>query len=151
MSTVNAVKFCFLNRPSTQTIRQYIAIAYQAATDQKLYPKVVLIRSGIHPTTTIDGKFQKDPKGDHLTLCFKDEAMLAKGTHVASHGYVHSKADWNIREACHSSEKLDSTIMKRNGRPVWPPGEAIQYEIEVAFGHVPDDSEISLEDKGSEQ
>lgn len=34
--------------------------------------------------TTIDGKYQKDPKGDHLTLCFKDEEMLAKGTHVAT-------------------------------------------------------------------
>ncbi|QSS58203.1 hypothetical protein I7I51_07626 [Histoplasma capsulatum] len=64
MSTLNAVKFCFLNQPSAQIIRQYIAIAYQISTDQKLCPKVVLIRSGIHPTTTIDGKYQKDQNGD---------------------------------------------------------------------------------------
>ncbi|KAK2805334.1 hypothetical protein FQN50_006235 [Emmonsiellopsis sp. PD_5] len=150
MSTLNAVKFCFLNQPNAQTIRQYIAIAYQTATDQKLYPKAVLVRSGIHPTTTIDGKYQKDPKGDHLTLCFKDEEMLAKGTHVASHGYVDSKADWNIREARHSPEKPDSTAMKRNGRPVWPSGEAFAYEIEVAFGHVPDESEVISKDNGPE-
>ncbi|QVM13452.1 hypothetical protein D8B26_008060 [Coccidioides posadasii str. Silveira] len=61
-----------------------------------------------------------------------------------------TQADWNIREARHSPEKPDWTIMKQNGRPVRPSGEAIQYEIEVAFGHVPDESEISSKDKGSE-
>ncbi|KOC13964.1 hypothetical protein AFLA70_361g001020 [Aspergillus flavus AF70] len=79
-------------RPSAQTIRQYIAIAYQTATEQKLYPKAVLIRSGINR--------------------------------------------WQIPEgskAHHSLEKPDLTIMKRNGRPVWPSGDVFQYEIEVAF------------------
>ncbi|KAL2375159.1 hypothetical protein RJ035_003753 [Blastomyces gilchristii] len=133
MSTLNAVKFRFLNQPSAQTIRQYITIAYQTATDQKLYPKAILIRSGIHPTTTIDGKYQKDPKGEHLTLCFKDEDMLAKGIYVASHGYVDSKTDWKIREARHSPEKPDSTIMKRNGRPIWPSGEVCISQVRIAL------------------
>ncbi|QSS58202.1 hypothetical protein I7I51_07625 [Histoplasma capsulatum] len=53
------------------------------------------------------------------------------------------KTDWNIREATHSAEKPDSTTMIRNGRPVWPSGEAFQYEIEVAFGHVPEEPEIN--------
>lgn len=69
--------------------------------------------------------------------------MLAEGTHVASHGYVLSKTDWNIREASHTQEKLDSTIMKRNGRPVWPSEEEFEYTIDIAFGHVPEESEIN--------
>ncbi|RAL05777.1 uncharacterized protein BO80DRAFT_460838 [Aspergillus ibericus CBS 121593] len=142
MSTVNLVRFYFLSQPSAQNIRQYIAIAYQTATDQKFYPKAVLVRSGIHLTTSIDGEYQKDPKGEHLTLCFKDEEMMAKGTQVASHGYVALRTDWNIREATHAREKPDSTVMTRNGRPVWPSEEAFQYQIVVAFGHVPDEAEI---------
>ena len=69
--------------------------------------------------------------------------MVAKGTHVASHGYVNSKTDTNIREATHTPEKADSTIIRRTGRPVWPGDRSYEYEIEVAFGHLPDESEIS--------
>ncbi|PYH88974.1 hypothetical protein BO71DRAFT_403445 [Aspergillus ellipticus CBS 707.79] len=143
MSTINIVKFSFSNQATAQTILQYMAIAYQAATVRKISLKVVFVRSGIHSTTSIHGKYQKDPRGEHLTLCFKDAGMLARGTHIASHGYVGSKNDWNILEATHTSEKCDSTI--RKGRPAWPSDDKIQYEVEVAFGHVPDESDILLD------
>ncbi|EAS34167.3 uncharacterized protein CIMG_05191 [Coccidioides immitis RS] len=143
MSTLNLVKFFFLQRPaSATTVRQYIAIAYQTARDQKIHPTAILIRSGIHGTTTIGGKYQKVPKGEHLTLCFKDGEMSEKGTHVASHGYVNSRQDWEIREASHSPEKHDATVARGTGRAIWP-AEAM-FEIEVAFGHVPDETEIKL-------
>ncbi|KAK2763985.1 hypothetical protein FQN54_009604 [Arachnomyces sp. PD_36] len=137
------VKFYFLNRPTNaETMRQYIALAYQTAQDQKIYPRAVLVRSGIHGTTTVDGKpHQKDPKGDHLTICFKDSEMLAKGTHVASHGYVDLRTSSNIREATHSPEKPDAT-KKRGGREVWPTAEALPLETELAFGHVPEEAEL---------
>ncbi|KAK2873795.1 hypothetical protein FQN49_002058 [Arthroderma sp. PD_2] len=77
--------------------------------------------------------------------------MLAKGTHIASHGYVDSKLDSHIREATHSPEKADSTTTKRTGRAVWPADELIHFEIEVAFGHVPDEAELNLKDQGPEQ
>ncbi|EZF34291.1 hypothetical protein H109_08005 [Trichophyton interdigitale MR816] len=118
MSTLNLVKSYFLNRPgNVQTIRQHIALAYQTAQDRSIYPTAVLSRSGIHPTTTIDGKYQKDPKGDHLTICFKDRDMMAKGTHTASHGYVDSRSDSHIREATHTPEKPDSPFSHEVDEP----------------------------------
>ncbi|OAL73508.1 hypothetical protein A7D00_1535 [Trichophyton violaceum] len=143
MSTLNLVNF-YLNRPgNVQTIRQHITLAYQTAQDRSIYPTAVLIRSGIHPTTTIDGKYQKDPKDDHLTICFKDRDMMSKGTHTASHGYVDSRSDFHIREATHTPEKPDSTILTRSGRAVWPAEEQLELEIEVAFGHIPDEDELA--------
>lgn len=96
--------------------------------------------SGIHPTTWINGEYRKDPKGNHLTVCFKDEDMLARGTHVASHGYLTNKTDNHIREATHMDEKPDSTVLRRSGNAVWPAG-SIFYELEVAYGHLPDELE----------
>ncbi|QVM06375.1 hypothetical protein D8B26_001088 [Coccidioides posadasii str. Silveira] len=71
--------------------------------------------------------------------------MSEKGTHVASHGYVNSRQDWEIHEASHSPEKPDATVARGTGRAIWP-AEAT-YEIEVAFGHVPDETEIKLPEK----
>ncbi|OJD26953.1 hypothetical protein ACJ73_01655 [Blastomyces percursus] len=125
MSTLNLVKFFFLQRPaSATTVRQYIAIAYQTARDQKIHPTAILIRSAIHGTTTIGGQYQKDPKGKHLTLL---------------QGW---RNDWEIRKATNSPEKPDATVARGTGRAIWP-AEAT-FEIEVAFGHVPDETEIKL-------
>lgn len=67
-----------------------------------MFSPVNLPRMNIHKTTTINGVYQDDPKGKHLTLCYKDQAMLTKGTHVASHGYVDLETDSHIREATHA-------------------------------------------------
>lgn len=73
----------------------------------------------MHDTTKLNGKYQKDPLGAHVTLCYKTEAHLRRGTHVASHGYVKSMADWTYKNATHDPEKLDDT-KKRNGEEIWP-------------------------------
>jgi len=48
MSTINLVKIYFLpgirKSLTPEKVRQYIAIAYQTASDLKLHPKEILIR-----------------------------------------------------------------------------------------------------------
>ncbi|KAL2834105.1 hypothetical protein BJY01DRAFT_239233 [Aspergillus pseudoustus] len=141
MSTLNMVKFRFMISASSQTIRQYIAITYQTASEQKIYPKDILVRSAVHPSTSINRRYQQNPKGKHLTLCFKDQGIVERETHVASPGYVTNSADWNIREATHSPEKPDSTTTRR-GLQVWPKDRPFEYEIGIAYGHLPDESEL---------
>jgi len=88
----------------------------------------------------MEGRYQQDPKGDHLTLCFKDQEQVVKSTHTASHGYVDDRKTSVLREATHSGEKLDSTIVG-SGRQAWP-SEA-QIELEIAYGHLPDVNQIA--------
>ena len=76
-----------------------------------------------------------------MTLCFKDAIMLERDTHIASHGYVDSKFDKSIREASHTPEKPDST-KKKMDEVVWPKNAKFAHELEVAFGHIPSESEI---------
>jgi len=87
----------------------------------------------IHRTTSVNGKYVPDPKGDHVTICFKDEKQVQDGTHVASHGYVTNVADNFLREATHSEPKLDGTI-KKNGKEVWP--ASLKEICEVGFSHL---------------
>ncbi|KAE8166058.1 hypothetical protein BDV40DRAFT_296870 [Aspergillus tamarii] len=140
MSTVNFVKYYFhknLYPDTEERLRRMIALAYRTARDWKLYPRAVFIRSEVHDTTTINGKHQKDPMGDHVTLCYKDEEQLRKGTHVASHGYV---KDWETLEfdhATHHDEKPDSTRKKRGGA-VWPSDNSLAIAPEIGYGHFPD-------------
>jgi hypothetical protein len=75
--------------------------------------------------------------GWHVTLCFKDEAQLARNTHTASHGYVKGKGDLTFVQATHSGEKRDSHL-KSNGKPVWPPEEELDIAPEIGYGHFPD-------------
>ncbi|RSL56429.1 hypothetical protein CEP54_008827 [Fusarium duplospermum] len=49
---------------------------------------LIFIRSEVHDTTTIDGTRQRDPRGLHVTFCYKDQSQTNRGTHVACHGYV---------------------------------------------------------------
>ncbi|KAF9768818.1 hypothetical protein IL306_013832 [Fusarium sp. DS 682] len=120
MSTGNAVKFFFpkANVPSTESRRQVlIALAYQAARNNELYPKEVLIRSGVHDMSTIDGKRLKDPRGAHITLSYKTKDSKGRDTHVSSHGYVRDLETLELSEAIQMKEKRDSS-KKRGGRAV---------------------------------
>ncbi|KID82827.1 hypothetical protein MAJ_11338, partial [Metarhizium majus ARSEF 297] len=93
-------------------------------------------RSGIHNTTKVGGKYQKDPKGPHVTLCYKDEGQVQGGTHVASHGYVRSMTDWTYLSASHHSEKHDS-VKRPNGKDhVWPSSEDLREITSIAYNHL---------------
>ncbi|POR37769.1 Uncharacterized protein TPAR_02035 [Tolypocladium paradoxum] len=141
MSTINVVKYYFYrkNMPSPEEMQKMIALAYQTARDRKLYPKAVLIRSHLHNTTSSGGKHRKDPKGWHITLCYKDARQLAGDRHVASHGYVTDTASWAFREATHAGEKADSTI-KSSGKPVWPSDpDELWAAPEIGYGHFPEE------------
>ncbi|PWY89709.1 hypothetical protein BO94DRAFT_44079 [Aspergillus sclerotioniger CBS 115572] len=119
MSTVNVVKDYFYRgfTPKTEErARQLIALAYQTARDQKLYPRAILIRSEIHKTTSMSGMHQVDPLGYHITLCFKDEQQLLRGTHVSSHGYVRDQDNLEFIQATHTEEKSDNTKRQRGKR-----------------------------------
>lgn len=157
MSAINLVKIYFLSRPKRYSlIRQCRALAYQTATDQGLNPMAILIRSGndppsdddtsdkcvIHQTTWIDGRYQKLPRGAHLTLCFKDAEMITKRTHIASHAYVESESDWHIRDATHAREKPDSVLVRPTGRPAWPAKKRLHFEGEVGFGNLKKEGEF---------
>ncbi|KAI2139099.1 hypothetical protein LOZ52_002400 [Ophidiomyces ophidiicola] len=119
-----------------------MALAYQTANSLHLHPKAILIRSDIHATTSIQGTYQKDPKGLHLTICFKDAEQLANDTHIASHGYVTDQSTTFIHEATHTSEKADGA-KKKNGADVWPAD--LKCVSEVAYGQVPNEEEIQAE------
>lgn len=163
MSTVNMVRYFFYreNFPRTQKrLQTLVGLAYQTARDRKLYSKAVLIRyanqglnpvahamilmirwrlsSEAHDTTSIGGKYQKDPLGRHVTLCYKDQAQLAQGTHVASHGYVKEKDDTELMQATHDPAKADS-VLRGNGKPVWPSEDQLKEAPEIGYGHFTED------------
>ncbi|TWU73013.1 hypothetical protein ED733_000054 [Metarhizium rileyi] len=75
MSTINVVRFFIYSKMSLspEKLHQLVNLAYLTARDRKLYPKEILIRSDVHNTTKIFGKYQKDPEGPHTTLCYKDD------------------------------------------------------------------------------
>ncbi|OBR14884.1 hypothetical protein CH63R_00064 [Colletotrichum higginsianum IMI 349063] len=139
MSTVNIVKYYFhkANAPrDAERMRKMVLLAYQTAKDKKLYPKEVFIRSEVHLTTTINGVRQQDPKGLHITLCYKDQAQIDSGTHVACHGYVTDKESLQFIEATHAGEKPDSTKKNEKGDVVWPGAERLWAAPEIGYGHL---------------
>ncbi|EGC45348.1 conserved hypothetical protein [Histoplasma capsulatum var. duboisii H88] len=83
--------------------------------------------------------YMKDPKGLHLTICFKNAEQLTNNTHIASHGYVTDRSKTFIHEATHTPEKEDQT-KKDNGLDVWPSG--LPCVAEVAYGQVPKPEEV---------
>ncbi|CCT69824.1 uncharacterized protein FFUJ_05743 [Fusarium fujikuroi IMI 58289] len=139
MSTVNRVKYFFHKnaRNLTEEKREaLVRLAYQTATAKNLYPRMVFIRSDIHDTTIINGKYQKDPLGDHITMCFKDDEHIRAGTHIACHGYVDSKTSLQFRETTDTPEKSDS-ILKKNDEPVWPPSSKLyEYPHDGYYSHL---------------
>ncbi|OHW96497.1 hypothetical protein CSPAE12_04846 [Colletotrichum incanum] len=139
MSTVNIVKYYFHKDhvPKTaERIQQLVALAYQTARDKQLYPRAVFIRSELHDTTSINGIRQRDPKGLHVTLCYKDDEQLRNGTHVACHGYVKDAESMAFKEATHAGEKPDLTRKRNKNRtPVWPSADELYAAPEIGYGH----------------
>ncbi|KAF3354907.1 hypothetical protein VDGD_05248 [Verticillium dahliae] len=139
MSTVNIIKYYFHVEglpKDPNYVRNLVRLAYQTATAKNLYPRAVFIRADVHSTTTINSIYQKDPKGDHITLCFKNEEHMRKGTHIACHGYVTDRNALNFREATDSPEKADSTKKKSNKKPVWPSSDKLQELPEGWYSHL---------------
>lgn len=96
----------------------------------------VLDRSGSHNTTSINGKHQEDPNGWHLTFCYKDQQQLANDVHTACHGYTPGKDVWTLVKSTHAGTKFDS-VLKRNGKPVWPSEDELEVAPEIGYGHIP--------------
>lgn len=90
--------------------------------------------SDLHGTTSINGVYQKDPKGPHITLCYKDDENMRKGTHVACHGYVKDEETMEFKEATDRGEKLDTT-KKKNKQSVWPASEELWAAPDIGYGH----------------
>jgi hypothetical protein len=78
----------------------------------------------------------KDPLGLHVTLCYKDEDQLLRGTHVASHGYVKDKVNLEFVQATHHPEKSDLT-KRQKGKIVWPSEDELVAAPEIAYSHLP--------------
>ncbi|OJZ86476.1 hypothetical protein ASPFODRAFT_134323 [Aspergillus luchuensis CBS 106.47] len=137
MSTVNMVRYFFYKGclPDTQQrLQELVAVAYQTARDRKLYPKVVLIRYYLfHATTNIMGRPQKDPLGPHVTLCYKDENQMTKGTHVACHGYVEGPNRMIFVRSTHAGEKVDTWVKSS--------GDIVYEAPEIGYGHFPEPAE----------
>ncbi|KAB8356534.1 hypothetical protein FH972_024117 [Carpinus fangiana] len=139
MAAVNIVKY-FFHKEFTgepELRRQLVALAYQTARSQQLHPKAIFIRSVVHDTTSnpLTGKHEKDPKGWHVTLCFKDQEQLDKKTHVTSHGYCKGQKDLEFVEATHDPEKSDS-VRKRSGKPVWPDESKLSLHPDIGYSHL---------------
>lgn len=94
----------------------------------------MICRSEVHDTTSVNGKRQKDPWGDHVTLCYKDDDQLRRGTHVASHGYVKDGTSLEFVHATHHDEKPDLT-KKGNRQVVWPSEDSLAIAPEIGYGH----------------
>ncbi|EGD92003.1 hypothetical protein H112_00606 [Trichophyton rubrum D6] len=135
MSTINIVRYFFQRGvlPKNAAERQgLIALAYQTARDKGLYPKAILIRSGLHKTTGSRRKARVDPLGWNITMSSKDSEQCAKNTHVTSHGYVKGKFDLQFIGATHAGEKIDSW-KKFLGKAVWPPQDQLVEVPLVAY------------------
>ncbi|PYI11410.1 hypothetical protein BO78DRAFT_457814 [Aspergillus sclerotiicarbonarius CBS 121057] len=140
MSTVNMVKYYFYKGKMPSSLKELedmVALAYQTARDMKLYPRAILIRSRHHKTTSINGKTKKDPKGWHLTFCYKDAEQLKSNTHTACHGYTKDKHSWELLKSTHTGDKPDSA-KRRYARKasVWPGPEELDEAPEIRYGHL---------------
>lgn len=87
--------------------------------------------------TSINGVYQKDPKGLPVTLCYKDDRQLREGTHVACHGYVKDEETMEFREATDTGEKSDSTKKSNKNRtPVWPDWAELWAAPDIGYSHL---------------
>ncbi|KAJ5682885.1 hypothetical protein N7462_006050 [Penicillium macrosclerotiorum] len=94
-------------RPKNDTIAKAIMYtAYQTAIQTDPNPVQVLIRSYVHATTkTPGGKFKKDLP--HITVPVKNQAMMVRKTHIASHGYTTKIQSVNVTRVTPSAAKKD--------------------------------------------
>ncbi|PYI01432.1 hypothetical protein BO78DRAFT_411429 [Aspergillus sclerotiicarbonarius CBS 121057] len=93
--------------------------------------------SEIHKTTSMNGMHQIDPLGYHVTLCFKDEQQLLRGTHVSSHGYVKDQDNLEFIQATHTREKSDKTKRQRGKKDVWPSEDMLVQAPDIGYSHLP--------------
>lgn len=89
------------------------------------------------PLGSINGIRQKDLLGSHVTLCYKDEDQLRRGTHVASHGYVKDEVSMEFVKATHHPEKSDLAKRQRGMKVVWPSEDQLVAAPEIGYGHLP--------------
>ncbi|KAJ5146535.1 uncharacterized protein N7515_001099 [Penicillium bovifimosum] len=137
MSTTHIVKYYFYkgHMPAEPNVlKKTVALAYQTARGMQLYPRAILIRSKHHNTTTIKGKTVLDPKGWHLTFCYKDARQLRRKTHTACHGYAKDAFSWDLVESTHAGRKPDS-VKARNSKysSVWPGPEELDEAPYVRY------------------
>ena len=99
---------------------------------------VPIYRSKHHKTTTINGKTGEDPKGWHLTFCYKDDEQLKNNTHTACHGYTKDEFSWELLESTHAGDKPD-TLKRRYSKNagVWPGPEELDEATDIGYGHFP--------------
>ncbi|KAI9932287.1 hypothetical protein MW887_009799 [Aspergillus wentii] len=100
-------------------------------------------RSVPHDTTSINGIYQKDPNGWHITFCYKDQQQLDNKMHTACHGYLPAKDVFELTMSTHVAEKADATI-KGNGMAVWPSEDILEVAPEVGYSHLPDPAETRV-------
>ncbi|KAG6309920.1 hypothetical protein E4U44_006219 [Claviceps purpurea] len=139
MSHINIVKHYFhrLNVPKSRArMDALIGLGYLTATEQNLYPSAIFIRSEVHDTTFKDGRWQKDPKGNHVCFSYKTRDQVDRGTHVSCHGYVKDPNTLEFREATFTLEKDDSTL-KQNDQPVWPESKHLHEASDLHYSHMP--------------
>ncbi|KAL3481024.1 hypothetical protein BJX99DRAFT_254005 [Aspergillus californicus] len=140
---INMCRIFFYAGGSITEIRKraLIALAYATARDKLLAPKAILIRSDLHRTTTIDGKYVINPDGYYTTISFKCIDQVAREYHVASHGYTNGKEDFVLKKATHRSEKPDDTTRggRKSGKVVWPAEDLlVEYaDSPIGYSHLP--------------
>ncbi|KAI0556269.1 hypothetical protein F4679DRAFT_578393 [Xylaria curta] len=138
MSTINIVKYYFhiRNIPATDVRkRQLVALAYQR-TKSSILRQYSSGTSEVHNTTTINGRRQKDPRGDHVTFSYKSQDHQGRKTHVACHGYVKDTQTLEFKEATHADEKPDAT-KKQSGKAAWPEKIDLWEAPDIGYGHMP--------------
>lgn len=84
-------------------------------------PLLITHSSEIHDTTY--GKYGAiilDPKGDHITYCYKNQMQFDIRSHVAGHAYTFGPSNFDLREATFAREKDDDTPRSAGKDPVWP-------------------------------
>ena len=89
----------------------------------------------------MNGKYQLDPLGWHVTLNCKNQQQLADGTHVTCHGYCNGKEDLTFRLATFAGEKQDAQT--------WPSNEDLIEAPEIGYGHLGESVEKSDQDEQS--
>ncbi|KAJ5480960.1 hypothetical protein N7539_006854 [Penicillium diatomitis] len=138
MSTDDTIKYYVYPEliPRTEKLRELVALAHETAVQLDLRVKAVLIRSGLHHTMSVAGGYVRDPRGVHVTISFKTEEQLLRGTHVTYHCYVRSMSDHTWMCAYHGGEKPD-TVLKNRGEVVWPPADELRLIPDFGHGYLP--------------
>ena len=93
------------------------------------------ISGDIHAGKKIKGKYLPDGKGAHLTISYKTQEHLGRGTHITAHAYIFNSITMKLRQSCPRSEKEDSTL-KPSGKAVWPTGDEIREVESIAYSHL---------------